>query len=137
MIMVIDDDEPIRKSLRLLLTAEGYQVETANDGSDALKKLETVKPKIILLDMMMAPMDGMTFIKSLMQTEQQKIYTIIVMTAMTGIVDELKEMQQQGIIRDFVIKPFVFSELLLQEIENIVKDQDTVPNKPDESLPSS
>src|SRR5579859_5522687 len=110
MILVVDDDEPIRKSLRLLLTAEGYQVETASDGSDALKRLTLIHPDVILLDIMMTPMDGLAFIQALVQMKKQKSYAIFVMTAMTGIVDELKDLQRQGIIRDFVIKPFVFSE---------------------------
>jgi CheY-like chemotaxis protein len=43
MILVIDDDESIRRSLRLLLTAEGYRVEIANDDKDALKKIEMME----------------------------------------------------------------------------------------------
>jgi len=121
MILVVDDDEPIRKSLRLLLTAEGYQVETASDGSDALKRLTLIHPDVILLDIMMTPMDGLAFIQALVQMKKQKSYAIFVMTAMTGIVDELKDLQRQGIIRDFVIKPFVFSERLLREIRIIVR----------------
>jgi CheY-like chemotaxis protein len=120
MIMVVDDDKPIRDSLRLLLMGEGYQVETASDGSDALKKLEKVDPKIILLDIMMTPVDGLAFIKALIEKDLKKNYTIFVMTAMTGIVDELTEMQEKGIIRDFMIKPFVFSERLLEEIHRIM-----------------
>ncbi|HTK08207.1 MAG TPA: response regulator [Ktedonobacteraceae bacterium] len=120
MIMVVDDDEPIRNSLRLLLMGEGYQVETASDGGDALKKLGIVKPKVILLDIMMTPIDGLAFLKTLKEKGLQKNYAIFVMTAMTGIVDELKEMQSKGIIRDFMIKPFVFSDRLLEEIHHIV-----------------
>lgn len=124
MIMVVDDDEQTRKSLWLLLTAKGYQVEMASDGSDALKKLGTIKPKVILLDIMMAPMDGLTFIKSLLQTKTQNDYIIIAMTAMTDIINELKEMQQKGIILNFIIKPLVFSEFLLQEIEDCINRSD-------------
>jgi CheY-like chemotaxis protein len=123
MILVIDDDESIRRSLRLLLTAEGYQVETANDDKDALKKMEMMTPSIILLDIMMTPVDGLAFIKTLIQMRKEKDYAIFVITAMTGIVDELKEMQQQGLIRGFVIKPFVFSEQLVQEIHRIMMFQ--------------
>jgi len=123
MILVIADDESIRRSLRLLLTAEGYQVETANDDKDALKKMEMMTPSIILLDIMMTPVDGLAFIKTLIQMRKEKDYAIFVITAMTGIVDELKEMQQQGLIRGFVIKPFVFSEQLVQEIHRIMMFQ--------------
>jgi len=120
-IMIIDDDEPIRKSLQFLLTCEGYTVEIANNGNDALKRLETVKPKIILLDIMMAPMDGLTFLNELTQQGRQKDYAIFVMTAMAGIADDLNEMRQQKIIRDFVIKPFIFSEKLLKDFHEICR----------------
>ncbi|HEY4384674.1 MAG TPA: response regulator [Ktedonobacteraceae bacterium] len=123
MIMIVDDDEPIRKSLQLLLTSEGYQVETASDGGDALKKLETVKPKIILLDIMMTPVDGLAFMQTLIERGIQKNYAIFIMTAMTDIIDKLKEMQGQGIIHDFMIKPFVFSEQFQEKIHQIVMGQ--------------
>lgn len=119
MLLVVDDDRSIRKSLQMLLRSEGYEVETASDGSDALKKLETLNPKVILLDIMMTPMDGLELLKVLVQAGRHKDYCIIVMTAMAGVIEELMEMHRQNIIYDFLIKPFVFSERVLQEIQRI------------------
>lgn len=120
-ILIIDDDESIRKSLRLLLLAEGYDVETANDGGDALLKLVSLKPQILLLDIMMTPIDGLAFLKRLVERGEHKKYVIYVMTAMAGIEDELIEYQKKGIIKDYIVKPFVFSDRILEEIRSVIQ----------------
>ena len=52
-ILVVDDEPDIRQSVKLILEANGYKVLTATDGDDCLKQLESVKPDLILLDIMM------------------------------------------------------------------------------------
>lgn len=62
-ILVVDDDAAIRDSLRELLTGEGYGVETAVDGQDALERLGSMEPPgLILLDLKMPRMDGWQFL---------------------------------------------------------------------------
>jgi CheY-like chemotaxis protein len=60
-ILVVDDDLDVRRLLESCLTAEGYDVVTAANGWEALQRLETCRPSIILLDLMMPVMDGETF----------------------------------------------------------------------------
>lgn len=63
-ILVVDDDAAIRDSLRVLLTEEGYGVETAVDGQDALERLAAMEPPcLILLDLKMPRMDGWQFLE--------------------------------------------------------------------------
>lgn len=57
-ILVVEDEEESRESLRELLEIEGYDVETAANGKEALDKLESIEPCIILLDLFMPVMDG-------------------------------------------------------------------------------
>lgn len=57
-ILVVDDDESIREVLRCLLTEEGFQVQTARDGSEALAILQHESGWLILLDLMMPGLDG-------------------------------------------------------------------------------
>jgi CheY-like chemotaxis protein len=57
-ILVVDDDEDAREVLALILRSEGHRVEEAIDGLDALTKLHTSHPALILLDMMMPRLDG-------------------------------------------------------------------------------
>jgi CheY-like chemotaxis protein len=62
-ILVVDDDHGIRESLRTLLELEGYEVELAEDGVQALLILETYPVQLILLDMRMPRMDGWAFVR--------------------------------------------------------------------------
>lgn len=59
-ILVVEDDDDIRDTLKELLEEEGYQVDTAANGEQALRRLRSEAPQIILLDLMMPVMDGGT-----------------------------------------------------------------------------
>lgn len=66
MILIIEDDENIRKLLRIILTSQGYEVDEAKDGEEALTKFDKLdKYRLILLDVMMPKIDGLEFIKYL------------------------------------------------------------------------
>ena len=58
LIMAVDDEETLRKLLRVNLTVDGYDVITAPDGSSALTMLEKQAPDLVLLDIMMPGLDG-------------------------------------------------------------------------------
>jgi CheY-like chemotaxis protein len=64
-ILIVDDDEDIRETLRDALTFEGYEAVTTNNGAEALKYLQqsTILPGLIILDLMMPVMDGSKFIE--------------------------------------------------------------------------
>ena len=65
-ILVVEDDDDIREVVEEILSSEGYRVEVAKDGIDALGKLDgDTRPLLILLDMMMPRMDGETFLRAL------------------------------------------------------------------------
>ena len=67
-ILVVDDEKNIVQLARLYLTNEGFRVEAAYDGAQALEKARTVRPDLIVLDMMMPEMDGLTVCKELRKT---------------------------------------------------------------------
>jgi len=62
-ILIIEDEKPLRDAFAFLLKSEGYRVAFAENGKVALVKLETFKPDLLLLDMLMPIMDGMTFLR--------------------------------------------------------------------------
>jgi CheY-like chemotaxis protein len=65
-VLIVDDDDDIREVLELVLGSEGYRVDVAKDGQDALHRLAVDgRPAVILLDMMMPEMDGETFMNAL------------------------------------------------------------------------
>lgn len=62
-ILIIEDEKPLREAFSYLLESEGYKVALAEHGQAALKQLRSFKPDLILIDMLMPVMDGMTFLK--------------------------------------------------------------------------
>jgi CheY-like chemotaxis protein len=64
-ILIIDDDPTVRELIGTFLTGEGYQVIAAEDGSEALERLEWDRPALILLDVIMPGIDGAAFVEEL------------------------------------------------------------------------
>jgi DNA-binding response OmpR family regulator len=62
-ILIIEDEKPLREAFAYLLGTEGFTVELAENGKIGLQKLAAFKPDLILLDMLMPVMDGMTFLQ--------------------------------------------------------------------------
>lgn len=62
-ILIIEDEKPLREAFAYLLKSEGFEVDWAEHGRAALPKLASFKPDLILLDMLMPIMDGMSFLK--------------------------------------------------------------------------
>src|SRR5262245_60743067 len=82
-ILVVDDDPDVRDALVHLLSAEGYDAETANDGSEALARLKgTSPPSLVLLDLMMPVMDGFEF--RVQQLQDPRIADIPVIVFSSG-----------------------------------------------------
>ncbi len=80
-ILVVEDDDDIRDSLKELLEEEGYRVDTAANGEQALCRLQDEVPQVILLDLMMPVMDGWQFQKELRETPTFARVPIIVISA--------------------------------------------------------
>src|SRR5687768_7883917 len=78
-VMVVDDDEDLRQTLAEFLGAWGYKVCSARNGLDALQQLDTAKPSVVLLDLMMPVVNGWQFVKEV--EERHLDLNIIVMTA--------------------------------------------------------
>ena len=64
-ILVVDDDPTNLEVLRVRLSAQGYEVVTAVDGEDALRRARELKPDLVLLDVMMPKLDGISVLKEL------------------------------------------------------------------------
>jgi len=106
LIMAVDDEEPIRKLLRVNLTVDGYDVITATDGSSALELLEEYKPDLVLLDIMMPGLDGF---QTLDLIRQRSDIPVIMLTARVGK-STLRDTLDLG-ADDYVTKPFSMQAL--------------------------
>lgn len=106
-ILVVDDERNIVQLTRLYLTREGFQVEAAYDGRQALEKAQAHRPDLILLDLMMPEMDGLTVCREL---RKRSNVPIIMLTAKSDDVDKVVGLELGA--DDYITKPFNPRELV-------------------------
>ena len=109
-ILVLEDEPAVQTLLRKQLTAHNFQVTIAGDGLDGLIKLESVRPDLIICDVMMPNLDGMGFVKAIKgHGETQKI-PVIFLTAKTDPRSMIDGINVGA--RFYVTKPFQIDDLL-------------------------
>ena len=109
--ILIVDDEPFNLDLlEQELGDQGYTIERAVDGEEALKKVESFLPDVILLDYMMPRMNGIEVVKKLRQDERHKSLPVILVTAKGSQEDKIRGLDAGA--DDYVVKPFDSFELL-------------------------
>ncbi len=106
-ILLVEDDAALRETLAYNLDKSGYQVFTAADGVKALDVARETEPDLVLLDLMLPELDGLSVCRAL--REQYNI-PIIMLTARTGEVDKIVGLDAGA--DDYVTKPFSLGELL-------------------------
>ena len=109
-ILVIDDAASIRQVIGMTLKGAGYDVIEACDGKDALSKLNGDKINLIITDVNMPNMDGITFIKEAKKLARYKFTPIMVLT--TESQDSKKQEGQAAGAKAWVVKPFQPPQLL-------------------------
>jgi two-component system response regulator MprA len=107
-ILVVDDEPAVRESLASSLAFEDYEIDTAVDGLDALDKLDRVKPDLILLDILMPRMDGLTTCRRL-RTRGETL-PVLMLTARDTVGDRVTGLDAGA--DDYLVKPFELDELL-------------------------
>jgi len=108
-VLVIDDEKNMRHMLQIMLNKAGYMAETASDGLDGLEKMGEEEFDVILCDLRMPKMDGMTFLKKAHEKYAGK--TFIMMSAFGNMDDALEAMKIGAY--DYISKPFKTDEVLL------------------------
>ena len=109
-ILVVDDIPLNRKLQKTYLESVGYQVVLANDGLEALQRIEEESPDLILLDVMMPKMNGFQVCRRVKSLENTRFIPIIMVTALNEIEDKVKGVEAGA--DDFISKPFNKLELL-------------------------
>lgn len=107
-ILVVDDDRAVRESLRRSLQFNGYQVELAADGQQALDWLAEQRPDAVVLDVMMPRLDGLEVARRLRSTGDD--LPILVLTARDAVSDRVAGLDAGA--DDYLPKPFALEELL-------------------------
>ncbi len=107
-ILVAEDDRATRDSLTLALTLEGYHVIPALNGQQALERIEIQIPSLVVLDLMMPYLDGLSVCREI---RSKKIETpILMLTARTEIGDRVSGLDMGA--DDYLVKPYALEELL-------------------------
>ena len=106
-ILVVDDDPEIVSFLKRGLVYEGYTVETALDGTEALAKAREREPDMVILDIMMPGIDGIEVAKRLREADD---IPILMLTARGTTADKVAGLDSGA--DDYLVKPFAFDELL-------------------------
>ena len=109
-ILIVDDSASLRQLACIVLKRAGYEVIEACDGSDALAKLDGRKVHLIISDVNMPNMDGLTFVKHLKNMPEYK-FMPIVMLSMDSYEISLQEARETG-AKAWMVKPFTAEKLL-------------------------
>ncbi len=111
--ILLVDDEPVNiKILKAMLVPEGYEVFTAQNGLEALEKLNTDNPDIVLLDVMMPEMDGFEVCKRIKAQKDKRMIPVLMVTALQDKIHRQQAMEAGA--DDFLSKPIDRIELLIR-----------------------
>ena len=106
-ILIVDDDNNIAELIALYLTKECFETRIVNDGEQALKEIETFRPNLILLDLMLPGMDGYQVCREIRHTSD---VPIIMLSAKAETFDKVLGLELGA--DDYIIKPFDTKELV-------------------------
>jgi len=110
-IMIVDDELSVLNLLKNILEEEGYVISLAASGEQGLRKLEDIKPHLLILDMMMPGLSGLDVCEKVRATPEWKDIKIMFLTVMRktkDIEDKLKKLD----VVDYLQKPFMVDELV-------------------------
>ena len=107
-IVVVDDDEALRNAVRRALRLEGYEVEVASDGEEGLARLADLSADLVVLDVLMPVLDGITVCRRLRESGDRT--PILMLTARDAVSDRVVGLDAGA--DDYLTKPFALEELL-------------------------
>jgi type IV pilus assembly protein PilB len=116
-ILAVDDDPFIRKMLEKVLTEAQYDVVLATDGEEALEKVYRERPDLIISDVVMPKLDGLSLVKKLKGHLQTSIIPVILLTSMDEVENEVEGLEAGA--DDYIPKPIV-ANLLLARINRVL-----------------
>ncbi|HWC11501.1 MAG TPA: response regulator transcription factor [Acidimicrobiales bacterium] len=118
-VVVVDDDEALRNAVRRALRLEGYDVATAADGADALDQLGSLQADLVVLDVLMPVLDGITVCRRLRRSGDRT--PILMLTARDAVSDRVTGLDAGA--DDYLTKPFALEELLARIRALLRRDQ--------------
>ncbi len=126
-VLIVEDDKDILDLVRLYLEKEGYRTCTATTGVDALKQVKVEHPDLVILDLMLAEMDGLEVCKRIRSDPQTALLPIIMLTAKAEEADTIVGLELGA--DDYVTKPFS-PKALMARVKALFR---RLERKPDET----
>ena len=120
-LLIVDDTETMRLYQQMLLTSQGYEVDMAGDGVEALERISHSRPDLVLMDIMMPNMDGIECCRRIKENEETKDIKVIMVTTKSEY-ERVKEAFVAG-CDDYITKPIDKTELLTK-IKDLLKFMD-------------
>lgn len=120
-ILIVEDEKDLAAIIKQGLEEEGYAVDVAHDGEEGLYMAETYPVDVMVLDVMLPLMDGLTVLSNLRKKGVQT--PVILLTARDALLDKIKGLDTGA--DDYLTKPFVFEELLAR-IRSLIRRKGTV-----------
>ena len=124
-ILVVDDEDETRLMLRILLEMKGFRVEEAVDGLDALNKVNDVNPDIMILDVMMPNMDGLTVCRRLRNQPATKTLPIILLSGKTHLNADVEGLEAGA--NAYMSKPADVKKLV-EKVNQLLSERIVAPN---------
>jgi DNA-binding response OmpR family regulator len=116
-ILIIEDEPELANALKIRLQAKGYKADTANDGLAGWEAVQSVKPDLVLLDLMLPVMDGYEVCRYIKGDKKTKNIPVIMLTAKSVFKDVDKGFSVGA--DDYIIKPYDL-DMLLKKIERLI-----------------
>ncbi len=123
-ILIVDDDPNLLVILAEQLRADGYEVQTARDGDEALRRLEHAWPDLLVIDMLMPRMDGLTFAREIKARADLPIIVLSAIDTADSKADLLDEVAE-----DYITKPYHYPELRARITRVLRRLGDRVPRQ--------
>lgn len=118
-ILVVEDERPMAHALEIKLKATGFDVETANDGEEALRKIEENKFDLVLLDLIMPRLDGFGVLQ---QLKDKEIKVPVIVASNLGQTDDIVRAKNLGAI-DYFIKSNISIAEIITKVKTALKIQ--------------
>ncbi|HSL97157.1 MAG TPA: response regulator transcription factor [Candidatus Deferrimicrobiaceae bacterium] len=123
-ILIVDDDPNLLVLLAEQLRSDGFEIQTARDGIEALRRLDSGWPDLLIVDMMMARMDGLTLAREIKARADLPIIVLSAIETADSKADLLEEFAE-----DYVTKPYHYPELRARVLRVLRRLGDKVPRK--------
>ena len=131
LVLLVEDDPAVQASIRRRLAFEGFEVETAERGTEVLAQVRTLNPDVVILDVMLPELDGFEVAE---QVRTHSDVPILMLTARDSIEDRIQGLACGA--DDYLVKPFAVEELLAR-IRALLRRASLAPPRASETLTCS